>query len=349
MRAAGACSRFIGPETLADWLTQELQHPGSTLRARLRHLPALIDRWAAASADHGHPQPGKIARRAAPAGADPDGQRRRQDLHGVQFHLSADQVRRRPAHPVPGGPRQPRPADAQGVPAVRHARGESASSPSCTTSSTCRSNKLDDVSQRLHHHHPAPLLHAEGRGGVRPELEEESLFTLACAACKKPVPVGYNPAFPSRLSISSSPTSATAPSTISGGRCWNTSTPSLIGLTATPSKQTLGFFNQNLVMEYSHEQAVADRRERRLRRLPHPHARSASTARRSTPASTWTSATARPRKVRWEQLDERLHLRRQPARPRRGRPGPDPHRHPHLQATGCSPRSSPAAPKCPRP
>ncbi|MBI4286867.1 MAG: DEAD/DEAH box helicase family protein [Chloroflexi bacterium] len=30
------------------------------------------------------------------------------------------------------------------------------------------------------------------------------------------------------------------------------------GLTATPSKQTLGFFNQNLVMEYSHERAVAD-------------------------------------------------------------------------------------------
>jgi len=32
----------------------------------------------------------------------------------------------------------------------------------------------------------------------------------------------------------------------------------LIGLTATPSKQTFGFFNQNLVMEYPHEQAVAD-------------------------------------------------------------------------------------------
>ncbi len=32
----------------------------------------------------------------------------------------------------------------------------------------------------------------------------------------------------------------------------------LIGLTATPSKQTLGYFNQNLVMEYSHERAVAD-------------------------------------------------------------------------------------------
>jgi type I site-specific restriction endonuclease len=32
----------------------------------------------------------------------------------------------------------------------------------------------------------------------------------------------------------------------------------LIGLTATPNKQTFGFFNQNLVMEYGHPQAVAD-------------------------------------------------------------------------------------------
>jgi len=32
----------------------------------------------------------------------------------------------------------------------------------------------------------------------------------------------------------------------------------LIGLTATPSAQTFGFFQQNLVMEYTHEQAVAD-------------------------------------------------------------------------------------------
>lgn len=33
---------------------------------------------------------------------------------------------------------------------------------------------------------------------------------------------------------------------------------SLIGLTATPSKQTLGFFHQNLIMEYPFERAVAD-------------------------------------------------------------------------------------------
>src|SRR5919106_1406996 len=35
----------------------------------------------------------------------------------------------------------------------------------------------------------------------------------------------------------------------SGGRC---------STTATPNKQAFGFFNQNLVMEYTHEQAVAD-------------------------------------------------------------------------------------------
>ncbi len=32
----------------------------------------------------------------------------------------------------------------------------------------------------------------------------------------------------------------------------------LIGLTATPAKQTFGFFHQNLIMEYNHERAVAD-------------------------------------------------------------------------------------------
>ena len=32
----------------------------------------------------------------------------------------------------------------------------------------------------------------------------------------------------------------------------------IVGLTATPSKQTLGFFDQNVVFAYSHEEAVAD-------------------------------------------------------------------------------------------
>ncbi len=32
----------------------------------------------------------------------------------------------------------------------------------------------------------------------------------------------------------------------------------LIGLTATPDKRTFGFFNENIVGEYSYEQSVAD-------------------------------------------------------------------------------------------
>ena len=51
-----------------------------------------------------------------------------------------------------------------------------------------------------------------------------------------------------------------------GARCWSTDAY-LIGLTATPNKQTFGFFNQNLVMEYGHPQAVRRRRERQLRRV----------------------------------------------------------------------------------
>ena len=59
----------------------------------------------------------------------------------------------------------------------------------------------------------------------------------------------------------------------------------LIGLTATPIKQTFGFFNQNLVMEYGHEQAVADGVNvdfdvYRIRTADH-----ASRARRSRPAT----------------------------------------------------------------
>jgi hypothetical protein len=43
----------------------------------------------------------------------------------------------------------------------------------------------------------------------------------------------------------------------------------LIGLTATPSKQTIGFFNQNLVTEYNHERAVSDKTDSRpLERKP---------------------------------------------------------------------------------
>lgn len=33
---------FHRPETLGAWLMEEAHHPGSTVRARLKHLPQLI-------------------------------------------------------------------------------------------------------------------------------------------------------------------------------------------------------------------------------------------------------------------------------------------------------------------
>jgi len=74
----------------------------------------------------------------------------------------------------------------------------------------------------------------------------------------KPEPIGYNPAFP----IETFDIIVTDEAHRSIYNLWRQVLEYfdayLIGLTATPSKQTFGFFNQNLVMEYGHPQAVAD-------------------------------------------------------------------------------------------
>jgi type I restriction enzyme R subunit len=74
----------------------------------------------------------------------------------------------------------------------------------------------------------------------------------------KPDPIEYNPAFP----IESFDIIVTDECHRSIYNLWaqvlEYFDSYLIGLTATPSKQTFGFFKQNLVMEYNHEMAVAD-------------------------------------------------------------------------------------------
>jgi type I site-specific restriction endonuclease len=80
---------------------------------------------------------------------------------------------------------------------------------------------------------------------------------------------------------------------------------SLIGLTATPSKQTSGFFQQNLVMEYNHEKAVADGVNVGcdIYRIKTPITEGGS----KVEAGLWVDKRDRQtRKVRWEQLDEVL-------------------------------------------
>ena len=77
----------------------------------------------------------------------------------------------------------------------------------------------------------------------------------------------------------------------------------LIGLTATPGKQTFGFFNQNLVMEYSRQRAVADgvNVDGEVYRI-----RTRITEQGSTIEKGWWVGMQdkRTRRQRWEQLEE---------------------------------------------
>ncbi len=96
------------------------------------------------------------------------------------------------------------------------------------------------------------------KGRELPEdLDEQSLDSLG-PLFKQPEPIEYNPKIP----IETFDIIVTDECHRSIYNLWaqvlEYFDAYLIGLTATPSKQTFGFFQQNLVMEYGHEQAVAD-------------------------------------------------------------------------------------------
>jgi type I restriction enzyme R subunit len=92
---------------------------------------------------------------------------------------------------------------------------------------------------------------------LAPEDDEQSVDALGILF-RQPEPIAYNPAFP----IETFDIIVTDEAHRSIYNLWRQVLEYfdayLIGLTATPSKQTFGFFNQNLVMEYGHPQAVAD-------------------------------------------------------------------------------------------
>ncbi|MBU1660536.1 MAG: DEAD/DEAH box helicase family protein [Chloroflexi bacterium] len=90
------------------------------------------------------------------------------------------------------------------------------------------------------------------------ENEEPSMFELGLRGDEDPKTVEYNPDIP----IESFDFIITDECHRSIYNLWRQVLEYfdafLIGLTATPSKHTLGFFEQNLVTEYTHERAVAD-------------------------------------------------------------------------------------------
>ena len=97
----------------------------------------------------------------------------------------------------------------------------------------------------------------KGEAEPPPDLDDLRI-DAAESLYKEPLPVEYNPSLP----IESFDFIITDECHRSIYNLWRQVLEyfdaSLIGLTATPSKQTFGFFNQNLVMEYNHEKAVAD-------------------------------------------------------------------------------------------
>lgn len=95
----------------------------------------------------------------------------------------------------------------------------------------------------------------KGDAELDPELDEKSVYELQNGA---PLEVAYNPLLPPEtfdvIIIDECHRSIYG----QWRQVLEYFDAHLIGLTATPNRQAFGFFNQNLVMEYSHDMAVAD-------------------------------------------------------------------------------------------
>ncbi|MBA3947855.1 MAG: DEAD/DEAH box helicase family protein [Herpetosiphonaceae bacterium] len=166
-----------------------------------------------------------------------------------------------------------------------------------------QSNTLDDVSrvcittiQRLY-----SML--SGEAEFDPAQEERSLFEVEETLPAEPKSVDYNPKIP----IEQFDIIVTDECHRSIYNLWRYVLEyfdaHLIGLTATPSKQTFGFFNQNLVMEYSRQRAVADgvNVDGEVYRIRTKITEGGSTI----DAGYWVDKRERQtRRVRWEQVDE---------------------------------------------
>jgi type I restriction enzyme R subunit len=290
-------------ETLADWLMEESRSPGSTLRARLKHLPPLTPEglWPAQerairglerSLADGRPR--ALIQMASGGG-------KTFTACNFTYRLIKHAKARRILFLV----------DRNNLGNQTYKEFQQFATPDDGRKFTelyivqhLQSNKLDPVSkvcittiQRLY-----SML--KGEAEFDTAQEEGSMFDLG-PLIKQPVPVDYNPALP----IETFDFIITDECHRSIYNLWRQVLEYfdafLIGLTATPSKQTIGFFNQNLVMEYNHEQAVADgvNVDFDVYRIRTVISESGS----SVIAGLWVDKRDRlTRQVRWEQLDKDL-------------------------------------------
>jgi len=295
---------FHRPETLAEWVMAESKSPGSTLRARLKCLPPLIEEklW---------PAQIKAIRNLEISLAESRPRALVQMASGGGKTITACNFCYRLIK-YAGANRVLFLVDRRTLGLQAKREFEQFTTPEEHRKFTelynvqhLQSNKLDPVAkvcittiQRLY-----SMLKGEA-DSEDPELEDKPLGTLE-TLLKEPVPVSYNPTVPVEFF-----------DFIVVDEChrsiynlWRQVLEYfdafLIGLTATPSKQTFGFFNQNLVMEYNHEQAVADQVNvgfdvYRIRTVVSEHGSTVN-------AGFWIDKRDRQtRRIRWEQLDEDL-------------------------------------------
>jgi type I restriction enzyme R subunit len=247
---------FHRPETLAEWLGDELARPGSTVKARIRHMPPLAEEGLRPAQiksiknlelSLGRGKPRALIQMASGGGKTFTacefiyrlikyaGARR------VLFLVDRSNLGRQTLKEFQNFRTPEEQRLFTELYNVQH----------------LQSNKLDDVSkvcistiQRLY-----SML--QGQEKLDPGLEEQAGFTLESLQ-REPPPVAYNPNIP----IETFDFIVTDECHRSIYNLWRQVLEyfdaSIVGLTATPSKQTIGFFNQNLVMEYNFEQAVAD-------------------------------------------------------------------------------------------
>jgi type I restriction enzyme R subunit len=124
--------------------------------------------------------------------------------------------------------------------------------------SMLRGEELPEDADEMSTYEIGQALFQSGRSRREEALTSPAVKSLVTSSPTKPLEVAYNPAIP----IEMFDFVITDECHRSIYNLWRQVLEYfdafLIGLTATPSKQTIGFFNQNLVTEYNHERAVAD-------------------------------------------------------------------------------------------
>lgn len=98
----------------------------------------------------------------------------------------------------------------------------------------------------------------KGEAELDPALEEESLFEAEDPGIRAPLPVVYSAAYPPEFFDVVVIDEVHRSIYTLWRQVVEYFDAFLIGLTATPAKQTFGFFQRNLVMQYDHPRAVAD-------------------------------------------------------------------------------------------